>query len=80
MKNNSIRQLVYLSVSTGNKPLLIDQAITDVSIAARIVDGVENLHELSFTDLENISRNLQLALNRLEYIKETTEESNVRSN
>jgi hypothetical protein len=39
-----------------------------------MVDGIENIHELSFTDLENISRNLQLAISRLEYLKETTGE------
>ncbi len=80
MKNNSTKQLVYLSVSTGNKPLLLDQAITDVIIAARIVDGIDHLHELSFGDLENISRNLQLAISRLEYIKESTGGINDRSN
>ncbi len=80
MKNNNTKQLVFLSVSTGNKPLLLDQAITDVSIAARIVDGIDHLHELSFTDLENISRNLQLAVSRLEYIKESTGGINESSN
>jgi hypothetical protein len=78
MKNNNTRQLVYLSVA--NNGSLIESAITDVAIAARIVDGIDQLHELSFTDLENISRNLQLAISRLEYLKETTEESNERSN
>ena len=76
MKNNSTKQLVYLSVSNGSKPpLLIDQAITDVTIAARIVDGIDNLTDLSFSDLENISRNLQLAVSRLEYLKESAEKN-----
>ena len=80
MKNNSTKQLVYLSVSTSSKPLLIDQAITDVQIAASIVDGIDNLHDLSFSDLENISRNLQLAVSRLKYLKESKGEINDRIN
>jgi hypothetical protein len=72
MKNNSTRRLVYLSVSGNNN--LLESAITDVSIAARIIGGIDNLNDLSFGDLENISRNLQLAISRLEYIKESTGE------
>jgi hypothetical protein len=60
MKNNSTRQLIYLSVA--NNGSLIESVITDVSIAARIVDSIDNLHELSFGDSENISRKLQLAI------------------
>jgi hypothetical protein len=78
MKNNNTRQLVYLSVA--NNGSLIESAITDVQIAARIVDGIDNLHDLSFGDLENISRNLQLAISRLEYIKESTGGINDTSN
>jgi hypothetical protein len=52
---------------------LIESAITDIRIASRIVDNIENLHDLSFSDLSDISRNLQLAVSRLEYLKESAE-------
>ncbi len=69
MKNNSTRKLVYLSVSANNG--LLSQAITNLSIAARIVDGIDDLSDLTFNDIENISRSIHLALAKLESINES---------
>jgi hypothetical protein len=70
MKDNSTKRLVYLSVSINKN--LLENIITDVSIAARIIDDIENIEDLSFSDLESVSRNLQLVLSRLQFIKESS--------
>jgi hypothetical protein len=71
VKNNSTKRLVYLSVSSNDN--LLEYIIADVSIAARIADDIDDLSDLSFIDIENISRSLHLALARLEYLNEPRE-------
>ncbi len=52
----------------------LEAAVKDVRSAAATLDRIENLHELSFTDLDAISRVLHLAIERLEYLREHNEE------
>ena len=70
MKDNSTKRLVYLSVSINKN--LLESIITDVSIAARIIDDIEKIEDLSFSDLESVSRNLHLVLSRLQFITESS--------
>lgn len=42
--------------------VLLETAIKDIQRATRTVERIENLSEITFGDLETISRNLRLAL------------------
>ena len=63
----SVRYVMIMTIRIPNRLWLH-------SDASRL-DRIENLHELSFTDLDTISRVLHLAIERLELLKETTEEN-----
>lgn len=49
--------------------VLLETAIKNIQQAARLIDRIENLSEITFDDLEAISRNLWLTLTKLEQAK-----------
>lgn len=57
----------------GSNAAAIKEAIENVRSAACRVDRIENLSDLSFLDIESISRSLHLAITRLERLSESAQ-------